>query len=79
MYHNLHAPIFQELHGPYADVFEICDAGGDDVDYAEDALLVGVRVIVVVMSMVVSMVVGVIVRMRMIVGMRVIVAVRVRM
>lgn len=73
MYHNLHAPIFQELHRPHADVFEICDARGDDVDYAEDALLVGVRVVVVV----VSMVVGVIVCVRMVVGMRVIVAVRV--
>ena len=53
MHYDLHTSIFQELNGAFADVFEICGTGGDDVYHAEDALFlwrVGVCMVTVVVG-----------------------------
>ena len=55
MHNDFHASVFEELNRAYADVFEVCGAGGDDVDYAEDALFVRGVGVVVVMVMIVRM------------------------
>ena len=41
MHNDLHTSIFQKLCGTNANIFEICRAGSDDVDYAENALFLG--------------------------------------
>lgn len=53
---DVHAAVLEELVGAFADVFEICGGGGNDVDHAENAPLFGGMIVVVV---VVVMVVGV--------------------
>jgi hypothetical protein len=51
MYHHIHTPVLQELMGTLAHIFQICRAGSDDVNHAENATLLG-RMIVVVVVMV---------------------------
>ena len=48
MHHDLHTPILEELNRALAHVFEVGGAGGDDVDYAEDALFGRMRMGMVV-------------------------------
>lgn len=54
MHNDLHASIFQELCGTNANIFKICRAGCDDVDYAEDALFLGSMGVLVVVIMVMA-------------------------
>jgi hypothetical protein len=78
---NFHAAAFKELDGALTDVENVGGAGGDDVDYAEDAGFVGcvgvVMAVVVCMAVLVcggvkmGMVVPVVMRLPMVVCMRV--------
>jgi hypothetical protein len=56
MHNDFHAAVLKKLDGAFTDVFEICGVRGDDMNDAEDALLVsGVCMVVVVIMMVVVM------------------------
>lgn len=87
MYNDVHASTLEEMHSALAHIFNVCGAGGDDVDDAENSLLVLCMVVIVVVIMRMRVVVVVVcVRMGMgmavsmcrFVGVRVGVVVRIR-
>lgn len=56
MYDKIHAAVFQKLVRTLTHIFEVCDAGSDDVDHAENApgfrrMIVVVVVVVMRMGM----------------------------
>jgi hypothetical protein len=52
MYYYIHTPVLQELMRALTDIFWICRARSDDVNYTENAALLGCMAVIVVVVVV---------------------------